>query len=144
MRYPSEAEALELLRRYRLPKEIIEHSKRVEKIAVKIAKQIKAAGHDVDIGLVRSATLLHDIGKWKYLRNKHEIGRMHSHETGRLLRELGWPEFAAVCESHFWVTKKEAQMFGHDGPHDTGPRTIEAEIIFIADKIRPGRRTSSR
>jgi putative nucleotidyltransferase with HDIG domain len=140
MRYPTEQQALELLGKYRLPKEIVEHSKRVEAVAVKIAKQIKAAGNDVDLELVKSATILHDIGKWKYLRNKKEIHYMHAYETGRLLRKLGWPEFASVCESHFEVTKEYAKRLGHPEPHDTFPKTVEAKILQIADNIRPDRK----
>lgn len=141
MRYPDEQQALALLRKYRLPKEIVEHSKRVVTVAVKIAKQIKAAGNDADVGLVKSAAMLHDIGKWRYLHRKREIAHMHAYESGRLLRELGWPEFAAVCEAHFAVTKEVAEKFDFPEPHDTIPKTVEAKIIFISDKIRPGRET---
>ncbi|MBU5557963.1 MAG: HD domain-containing protein [Candidatus Aenigmatarchaeota archaeon] len=138
MRYPSEAEALYLLRKYRLFKEIIEHSKNVARIAVKIAEDIRAAGHEVDVGLVRSAALLHDIGKWKYNRQKGGL-LLHAYESGRLLKELGWPELAEVCESHFGLNKEEAMFYGCPEPHDMLPKSLEAKIVFIADKIRPGR-----
>ena len=138
MRYPSEAEALYLLRKYRLFKEIVEHSKDVARIAVKIAGDIKAAGHEVDINLVRSAALLHDIGKWKYNRQKGGL-MLHAYESGRLLRELGWSEFAEVCESHFGLNKEEARFYGYPEPHDVLPKSLEAKIVYIADKIRPGR-----
>ena len=140
MRYPTEEEAVEILRKYRLPKEIVEHSKRVAGIGVKIAKQIKKAGHDVDVEAVRAAALLHDLGKWKYLHNKKEIGHMHSCETGRLLAELGWPELGAVCGAHFGVTAKEAKQFGLPNPHNMMPDSIEAKVLYIADKIRPDSR----
>ncbi len=140
MRYLKEQEALALLARYRLPKEIIEHSKRVADLAVKIAKQIKAAGHEVDIELIRSAAILHDIGKWKYLHNKKEISYMHAYETGRLLRELGWADLATICESHFEVTEETSKMLGWPEPHETIPKTLEGRILQIADQIRPTRR----
>ena len=137
MRYPSEAEALYLLRKYRLFKEIVEHSKNVAEIAMKIAEDIRANGHEVDLKLLKSAALLHDIGKWKYNRQRGGT-EIHEYESGRLLRELGWPEFADICESHVGVNKAEAEKLGFPEPHDTMPKTLEAKIIYIADKIRPG------
>jgi putative nucleotidyltransferase with HDIG domain len=138
MRYPDEAEALELLKRYWLFKEIIEHSKKVADTAVRIAEQIRANGHEVDMGLVRSAALLHDIGKWKYNKQKGNE-YLHAYETGRLLREMGWPELAAVAEAHVGMTEAQSRKFAFPEPHDTTPKTIEAKIVYLADKIRPGK-----
>ena len=58
-----------------------------------------------------------------------------------LLRELGFEGLAEIAESHFGITKDEAEKLGFIRPHDMLPKTLEAKIIFIADKIRPGRKT---
>ena len=140
MKFPSEKESLEILKNLRVMLKVVEHSKSVMIIALSIAKDIIESGHNVDVKMLKSAALLHDVGKCKY--NK-ETGNeyMHSYESGRIMRKAGFDEFAEVVESHFGITEHESRCLGFPEPHDMMPKTIEAKILFVADKIRPGRET---
>ncbi len=143
MKYPSEKEAIELLNKYKVPEEVIEHCKKVRNKALKIADQISAKGHKVDKELVKSIALLHDIGKYKYSRERgcseSELG-LHAPESQLLLEKLGYPELAKICGAHFLfsVTKNEAKKLGWPIPVHL-PNILEGKIIFIADKIRGDR-----
>ena len=138
MKYPSRKEAINILKRYRVPKNVIKHSLDVEKIAVAIAKQLKKSGNKVDIDLIRVSAILHDLGRWKYSRERgsDEYSYLHSYESGRILRKLGYYGLSRIVEEHFGITEDEARKLGIPNPHNMMPKRIEAKIIFIADKIR--------
>lgn len=139
MDYPSREKAIRLLHDYNVPSDVIDHSLMVERIAVAIAKQVGA-----DEKLISVAALLHDAGRYKYSieRGKPEL---HSWETGNLLRKLGYPELAEICEEHFGLTRDCLERLGvaPQLARDLVPKSLEAKIIFIADKLRPGITTLS-
>lgn len=111
--------ALELLRKVGLSEHIIQHSIAVANKAIEIAKRIQAAGHPVDIELVESGALLHDIGRVK------SQGFHHAAEGSRILRKNGLPEsIVRIAETH----SLEALW----------PQTLEEKIVCYADKIMKG------
>ena len=140
MKYPLEKEALRLLKSYKVPEEVIKHCRKVRNRALKITDQIIAKGHKIDKELVKSIALLHDIGRYKYSRERgcseSELG-LHAPESQLLLEKLGYPELAKICGAHFLfsVTKNEAKKLGWPIPVHL-PNILEGKIIFIADKIR--------
>ena len=115
----SREEALALLRKLGLLEHIIEHSMAVAEKALEIAKQIQAAGHEVDLELVEIGALLHDIGRIE------AHGLLHATIGGTILRKQGYPEeIARIAETH-----------SLDG---TWPETIEEKIVCLDDKSMKG------
>ena len=98
-----------------------EHVRRVVALAERIAK---AEGADVDI--VRTAALLHDIGREEQSRT----GACHAKVGARLSREIltdHSPEFVSAVV-HAIATHRYRDQ-------DTIPQTLEAKVLFDADKL---------
>ena len=141
MKYPSEIYAKKLLKFYKIPKEIVEHSYNVLKNASIISQQIMNSGNKMDYNLVKSGALLHDIGRWIYNYENGYTDSMdyHEAETENLLTQLGYPEFGNMLKRHMLggLTKAEAKQIGYPNPSSMMPNCIEIKIIAISDKIRP-------
>jgi tRNA (cytidine56-2'-O)-methyltransferase len=106
--------------------DIIKHSESVARIAVKIAKLCEA-----DVDLVRTAAMLHDIGRSK------THGPEHGYEGAVILRELSFPEkIVSIVERHVGggLDSDEAEMLGLPRK-DRIPISLEEKIVCIADKL---------
>ena len=141
MNYPTEEQAHRLLKEYSIPEEIINHSIEVCGNSVIIGTQIAKAGDQVDLGLLKVGGLLHDIGRWKYCRERgySPDQDFHEYETGSLLRELGFVDFGNMLQRHSLggLTPEETVALGFPEAIDLMPNTLDVKIICIADKIRP-------
>jgi len=81
----------------------------VAKTAVEIAESHIRRGVNVDLALVRSGALLHDIGRSATAKVKHGA------EGGRILREAGFSEdLARIAERHVGagIPKKRQRSWG--------------------------------
>lgn len=109
---PSIEWALDLIRLKEMPEHIINHSKTVRLVALKIAILIP---DKIDVGLVEAGALLHDICKMDSIRT----GQDHASMGGRLLDILGCPEVAFIVRRHVMLDSHELN---------------EAMIVNYADK----------
>lgn len=117
-RIPSAEECHELMIRYSMLPNIIDHSRQVMRVATFITDNLKGSV-EIDRGLVTAAALLHDITKTKALTTKEQ----HDISGGELLRCLGFTRVADVVEQHIYL-----RNFNLHG------RLVESEIIYYADK----------
>lgn len=126
-------EALRILEEENTPPNVIEHCKAVAEKAVGIAKKVIAAGHAVDLQLVETGALLHDIGR----SQTHDI--THGYMGGIIMRARGLKEHARICERHIaaGLSKEEAKRFGLP-PKEYIPQTLEEKIIADADNLVAG------
>jgi uncharacterized protein len=117
-RIPSPEECNELMIRYSMRPNIIEHSRQVMRVTMIITDNLKN-GVGINKELVRAAALLHDITKTRSLTTKEP----HDKSGGELLRDLGFPDIADIVEQHVIL-------------HDFDPldRLAEREIVYYADK----------
>lgn len=116
--------------------EVVRHSRAVSKVALKIGKNIQDRGHDVDLQFIRTASLLHDIGRCKTHSIRHGI------EGSKILRKLDFPDrFLSVCENHLGggISKEQAKKLDLP-PKDYLPQTLEEKIIAHADNLIEGDR----
>jgi len=117
-RIPDIAECEELMARYAMLPNIVEHSLQVMRVSVAITDHLKD-GVSVNRNMVIAAALLHDITKTRSIKTKEK----HASSGGKLLRELGFPEIAMIVEEH--VTIRNLNLEGI---------IEEKEIVYYADK----------
>ncbi len=115
---PSHEEALEIMKSF-LPQNIIDHSMAVNKVANYLAEKLKEKGEKIDLALVDTATILHDIDKVI-----EPSGMKHGKESERILREKGFPKVAEVVSKHgLGNILQEGEL-----------NTWEDKIVWYADK----------
>jgi putative nucleotidyltransferase with HDIG domain len=93
---PDESTCRQLMERYGMLPNIVEHSYRVCQVATYLGKALSRSQEGLDPALIVAAALLHDITKTKSLTTKED----HAHTGASLLRELGCPEVAEVVRGH--------------------------------------------
>ncbi len=112
---PSDEECEEILTGiFGVPGRVISHSRAVARVARFIASELNGRGHSLDMDLLNAAALLHDIA-----RNEPD----HAAAGGRIVRVMGFPDVAAVIESHMDI---EVYPENPIGP---------AEVLYLADKM---------
>jgi uncharacterized protein len=139
LKLPEKAEALTLLRKVGCPQNVIDHCLSVAALAVEVAEACAKRGAAVNIQLVETGALLHDIGRSK------THGVEHGVIGGQMAVEMGLPnEIARIIERHVGagITLEEAIRLGLP-PRDYTPQTLEEKIVCYADKkIDDGKRVS--
>lgn len=111
------AEALALLDLHDAGERGHAHARGVADVALALGRALNACGYGLDLELIESAALLHDIAKG---HSEHEkIG-------GALLYELGYPHQAAIIAAH-----RDIDPAGLTRP-------TERELVYLADKLVRG------
>jgi len=118
-KYPSEDECNELIRKYGMLPNIIDHSVQVMRVSLAIYENLKEPAL-LSRELVVAAALLHDIAKTRSIEKKE---LRHDLTGGQMLRELGQPEIADIVENH--VVYADFDEFSP---------VNEKDIVFYADK----------
>jgi uncharacterized protein len=123
-------EALRILEEEHTPENVVEHCKAVAKKAVRMAEKIRAAGHKIDVNLVETGALLHDIGR------SQAHGANHGHIGGLILRSRGLKEHALIAERHIGagIARDEAKKLGLPAK-DYIPQTLEEKVVADADNL---------
>jgi len=133
---PSREQALQFLRESGCKDNIIRHVEAVTKLAVEIAAACKKKGYAVDLDLVETGALLHDIGRSK----THSVH--HAVIGAEIARSLGLPEpVVSIIKRHVGsgISATEAKKLGW--PKDTYvPQSLEEKIVSYADKLIEGSR----
>lgn len=118
---------IEILKSLNCPFHLIEHSVAVCKNAVKLSTNFDA----VDIELVKTGALLHDIGRSKTNDIDHAI------VGAEILKDLGFSDNVAnIALRHIGagIPKEEAISLGLP-PQDYIPITLEEKIVAHADNL---------
>ena len=117
MKIPSKEECLKLFDRYKVPDNILLHSKKVKEVSLFLAEKLIEKGAEIDLELVESGALLHDLMKavvleklavdekfklkevtreqiemWQELKKKY-AGKHETEATYDILKD-DYPEFA--------------------------------------------------
>jgi len=139
MKKISEKDAIRLLKKYSQSKQsfkrILGHVQVVKKLAVDIGKKVK----DADLDFIKTASLLHDIGRFQVGPDTVRHGVIGS----EILRGEGLPDHALVAERHLGpgISKEEIIEHGLDLPvQDYIPVSREEKIICHADNLIFGHR----
>ena len=134
----NEEKARELLKTFKVPKEVIEHSETVHETCMNLVELLQETKPHLRINkrLVSIASLLHDIGRSK------TQGITHGIEGAEILRALNVKgngdieKIALICERHIGggITKSEARKLGLP-EKDYLPKSIEEKIIAYCDNM---------
>lgn len=117
--YPSGDQCLELIKKYEMLPNIVDHSIQVKNVTEAIYSHIINREH-LNHNLLVAAALLHDIAKTKSIIHKD---LRHDLTGGEMLRNMGYDDIAVIVENHVVFSG-----FDPDGSLE------EKEIIFYADK----------
>ena len=103
-------------------------------MAMRIAHVFKAKGYKVDLKLVESGALLHDIGRGQ------THGIEHGAVGGQIARKLGMPmELAHIIERHVGAGLTSEEVRRNGLPKGSYiPETLEEKIVCYADKLIEG------
>ena len=101
----------------RLPAAIIEHCREVARVAVRLAQAVNAAGADLDMPMIRSAALVHDLAR---LEKDHAAAGAH------LLEQMGFSGLAQIVAVHMQIKVDENSALD------------EAQLVHLADKLVSG------
>ena len=133
-RLPSKQTAIKLLKQNGCTPRVIQHCRAVARLAVKIAKALQQKGYKIDVELVETGALLHDIGRGK----THTVH--HALAGGKIARDLSLPEsIVSIIERHVGggIPADEAAELGWPR-RSFMPQTLEERIVNYADKLIEG------
>lgn len=119
---PTPAECQALLEIHRVDERIIRHCREVARLAVEFGERLNRAGCDLDLLLLASAGLLHDI-------TRHEPD--HARTGAQLLQQFGFGAVADLVACHM----------NYRCP--VGDPISEAAVLYLADKLVCGERRVS-
>ncbi|MCL4477166.1 MAG: HDIG domain-containing protein [Nitrospirae bacterium] len=126
--FTSSVEASHLINRYGNGAPWVKHCSAVSRVASCLS-DIFAAKYAINIEFIRTASLLHDIGRYK---TQDPI--LHGIEGYRLLISLGYVDEAFVCASHvlYGLSSAEASRYGLP-EQDFIPISFEEKLIPLID-----------
>lgn len=119
---------------------LLTHSRNVAQKALRVAEECHL---DVDRQFVSDASMLHDVGIIRcnapsIFCTGEEPYIRHGIIGAELMRSIGLPDIASVCERHTGsgLTAKEIAEAGLPLPHiDLVPVSLEEKLICYADKF---------
>jgi len=119
--HPGYEECLKMLRDYGTPPHVIAHCQAVACVALSIGKALddkgyrKPDGSRLDLGLVQSAGMLHDIAR---------IQEKHWEVAADMLEEKNLHQEAVIVRTHMY--------YPHFSPAD---RTNETDLVCLGDRV---------
>ena len=141
MKLPTQQQCLAYFKEYRVPKNIRQHCLKVQEVAVFLAEQLQRAGISIDIGLVRSGSILHDLFKMAGIKNpepnQHHQVQFSPEELA--MREKLITKFPGKHETQiaYEIFKDEfpelALVLLHEGDHYFLDKSLEESLITYAD-----------
>jgi uncharacterized protein len=131
---PSREQALKLLHNAGCGTNVVRHAEAVASLAKEIARICKERGIKVNLALVETGAILHDIGRSK----THSVD--HAVAGAEIAESLGLPEpVISIIRRHVGggITSGEAKKLGWPKGIYV-PETFEEKIVSYADKLIEG------
>lgn len=128
---PDKNDSLELLKRSGCNKRVIRHCQVVAKLAASIGEAIKEKGYQVDLELVYSGALVHDIGRGMTHGLDHGVEGVRMAEDAGLDRRI-----INIIMTHIGagISEDDAAEAGLP-PGNYMPQTLEEKIVAHADNL---------
>lgn len=132
----SREECLAILGEFGTPTHVIEHCKAVARTAVTIAKELNKKGHNLNIGLIESAALLHDMAR---------VESNHDKVAAEYLCNKGYMEIADIVAVHMKypefnpihrITETDVVCLGDRLCKENAYVGVEVRMAYILDKTK--------
>ncbi|QIB69389.1 HD domain-containing protein [Aminipila butyrica] len=126
--YLTTEECLDLLEQYHTPPHVIRHCQAVAQAAVLLAEALNEKGSRLDVPLVQSAALIHDIARTE---EHHEI------KGAEIARNLGYSQIADIIYVHMnYDMKKEVDQLTEVDMVCFGDRVVkEDHYVGLAERM---------
>ncbi|MBM7855073.1 putative nucleotidyltransferase with HDIG domain [Desulfohalotomaculum tongense] len=111
---PTAAECLAILNKFGAAPRVVNHCRAVAGLAKELAIALNKTGCRLDVDLITSAALLHDLAKGK---------PGHAQTGAAILRQLGFAEVAEIVACHMDIAVPQEKP------------VTEAEVVYLADKL---------
>lgn len=111
---PNTNECAEIIKRCAVPVKTVIHMNTTADIAYKIGQELARRGEELDLDMIYTAALLHDIKRGE---------KEHSLKAHDFLEKLGYQEFSDIILEHM------------DLDFELQERAWEKEVLYLADKI---------
>ena len=132
---PSPEECKEIWEHYHTPEWVREHCKAVREAAEELGRELMGAGHRLDMELLESGALLHDVAREK---------PCHDREGAHIVRREGYPQLARMIGKHHDLQAEVKAYPGDDRENgQTGYGPDEIQVLYLADKLVQGVRRVS-
>jgi uncharacterized protein len=131
---PNREQSISILQKNKCSPEVIAHCQAVASLALEISEKFKAKNYPLDVELIETGALLHDLGRAKTHSVNHAIEGIQLAQTENLPEPI-----VCIIKRHVGagITTKEAERL--NWPKDNYiPQTLEEKIVCYADKCISG------
>lgn len=116
---PDDEDCLDIWNHYGTPEDVRRHCRAVCRQAENLAERLASSGQRVDLGLVRSGALLHDVARAK---------KDHAAKGADVLRREGYPKVAEVIRRHHDLDCPDNLKLPDES------LWLETAVVYLADK----------
>ncbi len=120
MDIPDEEEIEAIFYLEKTDERVINHGKKVASVACDIGEKLKLKGYNLDLNIIRAASLLHDIGKGE--KNHAKLG-------GKIVTKYGYEKLGNIIGSHMDIN------LNIELEKDLDKYINEKNIVYLADKL---------
>lgn len=133
MTIPSRQECLAIMKRESMPPHIQKHCFTVARIALYLGGLLNRNGVRLDLRLVESAALLHDIAKAPSLTT----GESHGHLGAEMLLKMGFAPLAPIVRDHVYLDASavEAPLTETVLVNYSDKRVKHDQVVTIAERF---------
>jgi len=133
MNIPSQKKCFELIEQMNMMSHIIDHSLTVANVAYFLSKNLKQRFPEININLVTSAALLHDITKTRSFDTKES----HSATGGELLTGLGYPETGDIIRQHIILDsdKMNSSVSEQEIVNYSDKRVLHDQVVLLEKRL---------
>lgn len=155
-----------LIQEFHVPLHVRGHCEVVANFAIELAEKLIASGEKINLELLRSAALLHDLVRvvdfkkfdpakfpdpvtqediecWKELRKKY-AGMHHALAGAKILEERGFPEIAKLIEKHRYLQIIEGfNSWEEKILYYADKRTKHDKIVSLKERLEDGRKRNA-
>ena len=128
---PSVEKCIKLMEEYEMPEHIKAHSFKVKDVAVYLAKELNKKGESLDVKLVETSALLHDLGKIHCVNTEDR----HDHFGADLLRQLGYDRIAEIVKNHVDLEKNYKKIVEDEIVNYSDKRVMHDKIVTLTERI---------
>ncbi len=116
-----------------MPENIRQHSLNVNNAAMQIAEKLKQSGENISLELVNAASLLHDLDKFRTLKDIHN----HGYLAESWLAEKGYETVGKVIRNHLMheLMKEESPVWEDKIVNYADKRVLNEKIVSLEKRF---------